>query len=268
MSAKLVSVYVLLYKNVQELPETIDSILMQTYRPLEVVISDDCSGNYDTQLLDREAERLTEAGISVRINVNAENIGTVKHVNRVQNLLNGDIWIPVSTGDRLYEKDTIDKIVKAFAKQKTLLLTARRIDERGEGETKVNPKNFFGFCVKHFPKKMFDFTIQKRMVFSGCNTYYTKALFEKHGNFDEKFRLVEDYTYLAELMRKGERFGFLSEVTVRHGAGGVSTGKVNPLVLKDIETYRDGLYEIRNTLSKKTRRYIEADYQRRHITEN
>lgn len=260
----LVTVYVLVYKNEKELPDTIAGILKQDYRPLEVIISDDGSHSYDTSILESEANRIREMGIPCKVNVNEVNVGTVKHINKVLDLAEGEILIPNSSGDILAEQDTVSKIVKGFGKQKTLALTSLRREVYDDGSVKVKPRKFTGFFLGKYEREFFTYTVTKRAILSGCCTFYTKALFEKHGKFDENYLLTEDYTYLAELLRKGETIGWLPEVTVVHGAGGVSTGKVNPKVYKDIETYRDHLYESRDSLPKKVKRYLEKDHEERH----
>ena len=57
----IVTVRVMIYNNASKLHETIDSIMMQDYDAIEVIISDDGSTDPDRELLEKERQRAAEA---------------------------------------------------------------------------------------------------------------------------------------------------------------------------------------------------------------
>lgn len=232
-----VTIYILVYNNAEELPATVASVMKQTYADAEVIISDDGSQNYDVSILERYAAELRKKYGQVRINLNETNVGTVKHLNRVLHMAEGTYLISCSSGDTFAGEDTVEKIVSAFQRQKTLLLTSRRLDVTPKKE-KVRPPALTGLLLKAAPGMLLDYMVKKKNVISGCCTFYQKELFERYGYFDERYHLVEDYPYYVMLLQKKVRFGWSAMVSVRHRMGGVSTGRIHPSIYKDIELMR------------------------------
>lgn len=232
-----VTIYILVYNNAEELPATIESVMKQTYPDAEVILSDDGSQNYDVSILERYAAVLRKKYDCVRININETNVGTVKHLNRVFKIACGKYLISCSSGDVFAGEDTVEKIVGAFEKKKTLLLTTRRLDVM-PGKKKVRPFALTGILLKVAPGMLLDYMVRKKNVISGCCTFYQKELFETYGYFDERYHLVEDYPYYVMLLQKRVRFGWSSMVSVHHRMGGVSTGRIHPSIYKDIELMR------------------------------
>lgn len=234
----LITIFILLYNNVSELEPTVASILEQDYDNAEIIISDDGSTKYDTGILEKYAKRLRARYASVRVNVNLENVGTVKHLNKVFRLANGKYMFSCCSGDRYASRDTISKLVAYFEKSGALLVTTRRIDEYDNKKTKVRPSRLVGAALRLCPMKLRDYMLAKKNLISGCCTFYSKALFEQYGYLDERYHLVEDYPLYIKLLTKGVRIYWYGIETVIHGIGGVSTGRIHPSIYKDIELLR------------------------------
>ena len=232
-----VTIYILVYNNAEELPATITSVMKQTYTDAEIILSDDGSQNYDAAILEQYAATLRKKYGRVRININEKNLGTVKHLNKVLKMADGRYLLSCSSGDVFADEDTVEKIVKAFKRKKTLLLTTRRVDVL-PGKKKVRPFAVLGILLTLAPGMLLNYMVRKKNVISGCCTFYRKELFERYGYFDERYHLVEDYPYYVMLLQKGVRFGWSGMVSVRHRLGGVSTGRIHPSIYKDIELMR------------------------------
>lgn len=232
-----VTIYILIYNNAEELPATIESVMKQTYTDAEVILSDDGSQNYDVSVLERYAAELRKKYGRVRINLNEKNVGTVKHLNRVLKMAEGRYLVSCSSGDTFAGEDTVEKIVRAFERKNTLLLTTRRMDIM-PGKRKPRPLAIMGILLKFFPGILLDYMVRKKNVISGCCTFYQKELFERYGYFDERYHLVEDYPYYVMLLKKKVCFGWNGMISIRHRMGGVSTGRVHPSIYKDIELMR------------------------------
>lgn len=236
-----VTIYIIIYNNADELPVTIDSVMEQTITDAEIILSDDGSQNYDFRILEEYAERLRKKYSRVRININEQNVGTVKHLNKVLKMAEGQYLLTCASGDAFAAADSVEKIVNRFKKKNLQILTTRRL-EVGKGK-KVRPSLLVGIFLLIAPGKLLDYMIQKKNVISGCCTFYRKDLFEQYGYFDEKYHLVEDYPYYVMLLQKKVKIGWSSMVSIRHRMGGVSTGKIHPSIYKDIELMRESLQE-------------------------
>lgn len=233
---KKATIFILVYNNSDELGATVESVMEQKNIDAEIILSDDGSSNYDTALLEDYAIRLRERYDTVRVNVNEQNVGTVKHLNRIIQMADGEYLISCSSGDRFRDENTVADIILDFEKQKTLILSTRRMDVSVGGEKKsIRPATLVGILLKFAPQWILHYMLHKKNVLSGCCTFYKKELFEKYGYFDERYHLVEDYPYYVKLLQKKVPFGVSNRVTVLHRMGGVSTGKVHPSIYKDIE---------------------------------
>ena len=241
MTEPFITITVSIYNNIEGLEKTIPSVLKQDYKNAEVIISDDGSSKYDTSMLYEYAEQLRQKYDKVRVNINEKNVGTVKHLNKIYAMAEGKYFFDISPGDVFLESDSISKTVAYFEKTGALIVSTRRQDEYEDGHVKVRPGKWVGLALRFAPKQLRNYMVNKKNVLSGCGTYYSKALFEKYGPFDEQYVLVEDYPYYVMLLDKGQRIHWFNKVTISHEMGGVSNGDVHPLVWKDIERLHENL---------------------------
>lgn len=262
------TIFILVYNNADELETTVNSVFNQTiHEDAEVIISDDGSNNYDTKILERYANYLRGRYENVKINVNEKNIGTVKHLNRVFEMAEGEYLISCSSGDRFYSSTTARDIVDYLDRTGQMIVTTRRVDLFSNGKSKLRPGNWVGFLLKHNPKKLLNYMIRKKNVLSGCCTFYNKRLFVEQGYHDENYHLVEDYPYYVKLLRKGVTIGWMKEPTIIHSIGGVSTGNIHPSIYKDIEFLREDLYKAKDEFDVKTEKFLEKCHQNKHPEE-
>ena len=253
----LISIWILMYNNAAELDGTVDSIVSQDYPNAEVIFSDDGSKVTDPDKVERMAEKVKSHGYAAKIFLNKENVGTVAHINSVIDRSDGKYFISCCPGEKFYTSGTVSAIVKEMEKKKSLILTTRRLDVYPD-RVKKRPSLMLGFALRFCPKMLVDYMVRKRNLISGCCTFESRELFEKYGKYDTSYRLLEDYPYAVDLLRNGVRIDFMNCVTVEHAMGGVSTGKVHPAVIKDIEHMREVLKADPHGLPKSTIKYLNS----------
>jgi len=98
MKKPLVSLTIICYKAEQFVKEAVEGALSQTYSPLEIIFSDDCSpdGTFDIIC---EAVKDYKGPHKIVLNRNEQNMGIGAHVSKVWlEIATGD-WIVVSAGD-------------------------------------------------------------------------------------------------------------------------------------------------------------------------
>ena len=84
MSKKLISQIILSYRNLPGIYETLDSVLMQDYPYIEIVISDDGSPEFEDEIpkIKRYVQEHKKENIkNLVMNAIAVNGGTVKNIN-------------------------------------------------------------------------------------------------------------------------------------------------------------------------------------------
>lgn len=273
MKANLkVTVLVLVYKNAAYIKEALESVYCQTYKNIELIISDDASPNIEKEFFENiKAESEKHIG-DVILNINETNMGTVRHLNKVISIAKGDIICPLACDDKFYDDRVLEDIVRYASTSKDYIFTAKRtcVDQSGEKELSIMPAQKEIELLSQEPKKIINHMAVYGSFISGACTYYKKEVFEKYGYFDEHYKLVEDYSYYLNLLLNNGRIGFMDRITIQYRWGGVSTGKkMNPYVYEDMGTILERqIYPNRSILKHWNRRVVELRYQKRFTDRN
>ena len=116
----LVSVIVPIYNHARFLPQTLGSILQQTYRPLEVILIDDGSKDDSFEVAQEYLRKNPVTGIEWRI-ISQKNQGAHVTINRGIRLAKGEICTVLNSDD-VFAKDRLEKMVPSLVSGKTQLV--------------------------------------------------------------------------------------------------------------------------------------------------
>jgi len=256
MSEPSVTIPVMVYRNADALPRTTESILRLDLTDPEVLLSDDGSPEDQRHKLEAAAEQLRKKYRRVRVIVNEENVGTVRHFNGLIDRAEGDYIVPCSAGDSFADAATLRLLAERMERRGELILSARHRDLYPD-RVKVRPGALFGMMQNRLPKTALRSMITKRNQISGCAVIYTKKLFESFGKFDEDYRLLDDFPYYVMLLKRGVKFPYVHRVLTEHPMGGVSNGSVHPQIYRDIRTMRRKLLADPAGLDGRTLEYLK-----------
>jgi glycosyltransferase involved in cell wall biosynthesis len=124
-----VSIGVAVYDGERFLPQTLDSLLAQTYTDFELVICDNCSTDRTEQICRSYAER----DARIRYYRNASNIGAPRNFNRAFELSRGE-YFKWAGADDLCAPEMVERCVAVLDQRPEVVLTypkTRLIDENG-----------------------------------------------------------------------------------------------------------------------------------------
>jgi len=93
----LVTFALLAYNQEDYIREAIEGAFSQTYSPLEIILSDDCSSDRTFGIMQEMANKY-DGVHRIILNCNSNNLGLGDHVNRIMDLSNGE-WIVGAAGD-------------------------------------------------------------------------------------------------------------------------------------------------------------------------
>lgn len=253
----MVTIIVLVYNNLIKLEQTIRSILQQDYLVMEVIVSDDCSKDFDVKKVRETIESYKEyksSHVNLLVRKNEFNQGIVKHYNHVIKISTGDIIIPLSCGDVFYQENTVTIINDFFSKNHCLIATAKR-----QCAHKILPSKEQIRLIEKGGKVLANSLCHGNFISGSC-IYYSRNFFEKFGYFDERLFLVDDYPTLLRILFAGENVAFIDTITVYYEGTGVSShDHPNPLFQKDMDQIFDLVIKPnQNRIGVATFRYLKC----------
>lgn len=184
MSGIKVSFLVFSYNQEKYIELAIRGALEQTYENIEFVFSDDCSPDSTFSLIVNTVQKYP--GKNVRLIRNSQNLGLIRHVNKVLSQCTGDL-IFMAAGDDISSPERVREVVECWqqgeCKAGGIFTGLSLIDDAGTDLKTLNAKPVGNDVADEFCK---DFS----GVF-GCSLAITKQVISVFGNIPE-FALVED----------------------------------------------------------------------------
>jgi glycosyltransferase involved in cell wall biosynthesis len=108
----LVSFCLVAFNQERFIREAVEGALSQTYSPLEIILSDDCSTDRTFEIM-REMASSYSGPHKIILNQNQKNLGIGGHVNRVVEISSG-AWIVGAAGDDISLPERTSEIYKAW----------------------------------------------------------------------------------------------------------------------------------------------------------
>ena len=181
------------FNSQKTISKTIESLLNQDYTDFEYIIIDGDS-------LDRTKEIISKYNNYIDVYVSEKDKGIYDAMNKAIDYCSGDYILFLNSGDKLYEPNTVSKIINEIIQIKPDIL--------------LGSYNYVQ-DISHFNK-----TVHVRPLnyyFKGMVTNHQSCLFKRqiHAEFkyDLRFKLVADYHLLLKLFLDGKYF-FVSKETI------------------------------------------------------
>lgn len=152
----LLTFAVFAYNQEQFIAEAVRGALSQTYSPLEIILSDDCSSDRTFEIMQEMAKTYTGPN-QVTVRRNERNLGLIGHINCVMELVQGEL-IVVAAGDDISLPERTEKLFQAYQSSGGLALSlysrANRIDVSGKQldileDLKANSQHSLEYMANH-----------------------------------------------------------------------------------------------------------------------
>ena len=196
MSEKLVSICIPTFNGGNFIRETLEAIKAQTYKNIEVIITDDCSKD-DTAAIAQEYD-------FVRFFANEERHGLVGNWNNAVSKASGD-YIKLMGQDDILAPRSIELQVKALEghPDASLCIGTTNVINQESKVIMTRRLSSKDFCMngKKFALK----SLWHRNIYcEPANALYTRAAYEKAGEYNKDFIYVPDWDYVIELSLLGD----------------------------------------------------------------
>lgn len=231
----LISCIIPAYETKREyLIESLDSVFVQDYPSIELIITDDASKNFDSSTIEKYIENHKKGNI-VRYQVlhHKTNLGTVGNLNKAIESSKGDIIMLLSSDDRFHDNSVISRIVNRFNQSKCDVLACSRMKctEDLKKELRLMPHPSYVPYINsklNTPDQQFRlFALQRSFEFaSGAAMYFRRSFIERYGGFDSRYVLWEDGPFIARTTRDGTYIQTAYDIiSIDYRSGGISSAK-------------------------------------------
>lgn len=240
MADKLVSVIISSYNSSKFIIETIESVSSQTWKNIELIITDDCSGDNTTELCRNWLNLNEKRFINSCILISEKNTGVSANANRGLKIAKGN-WIKFLGADDTLKPDCIKDNMQFITNHPHINVLFSLIDLYRNAFTPANfirtiPDLPFSSDDIMNPDRSAD--SQYRMLLLSDRINFTPSVFLQRdalisaGGFDESFKMLEDYPLWLNLTRKGNKLFFMNKVTVnyRQHSDAINNTGINHLI--------------------------------------
>ena len=239
---KLVSVVVLAYKSADTIIQTLDSIKNQTYKNIELIITDD--GSTDNTVEVAQEWLADNEGVLSRMQLvtTQQNTGIPGSINRALKCAKGD-YLKVIAADDYMTRDAIAEYVKFCEKNPNRFPVAKVhlfADEKVGEKIDFTPieaycNRCYEFAAETDYKKQYRMLLKQNCIVAPSASFYPMKVIRKLGGYDENYRVFEDYPMNLKVMHEGYRCGLINRELIYYRISGSSITASQQARLKKAE---------------------------------
>ncbi|MBR5657527.1 MAG: glycosyltransferase [Prevotella sp.] len=213
---QIVTVAVITYNSSKYIVETLESIKLQSYSHLKLIVSDDCSSDNTIQIVREWISNNSSRFIRTQVLTTEVNTGVAANINRAFDACDTE-WLKIIAGDDLLLKNCIEDYVDYLNTNPNAEVVFSRVlifwSSWGRKKWKTSWHDYDFFSLS--PKEQYDYLINKgnRLPAPSC-LYNIKQLRALKIRFDERIPLLEDFPMWIMFARKGVSFHFMDKNTV------------------------------------------------------
>lgn len=214
-NSPLVSVVIITYNSQDTIIETLESVKAQTYKNIELIVSDDYSKDQTVNLVRKWFENNSNRFVRIKLVESSINTGVSANANRGNHEARGE-WLKTLAGDDTFEPDAIEEYVKfcmenqcvaCFAKMKTF-----GIDEEANKRNTLVLNKMYNDLRLPTREAQYKAALV-RHIMPGPGTFFRRDFVEEIGGFNEKYPIMEEYDFELRILDK-TKFYFLDKYLI------------------------------------------------------
>lgn len=211
----LISICVITYNSSETVLETLDSIYSQTYKNIELIISDDCSKDDTISVVATWLEEHKKRFVNVNCLSVEKNTGVTGNVNRACKKANGELIKLIAADDKLKE-NYIEECVKTFNENPEIGVLFTKIDFFGDTECMNHIEKEIDYSFFTLPvEKQFSCIVRNGIPFlPTASAIYKAETLKRMKYFDERIPMWEDGPMYFRLTKKGIKLYLLDKSLV------------------------------------------------------
>lgn len=220
MKSPLVTVRVLTYNSAKYVVETLESVKLQSYSNIELVISDDGSTDDTIKLCENWLENNSYKFVNTVLLRSDVNTGVSANANRSINASNGE-WLKGIGADDVLDVDCIKRNLEFVGKSSDILIVHSAMtyyDELIIPERFIKVRSFQKYKISQSNVTAYE---QYKLLLYGCtiNTpslFVNRKVYEIFGLYDESIRQIEDWPFFLKLTRSNCKIFYFDNCTIKY----------------------------------------------------
>jgi alpha-1,3-rhamnosyltransferase len=214
----LVSVIVVCYNAADCIIETLESVKAQTYKNIELIVSDDCSKDGTSDIANKWLKDNNKSFVRTELITADYNTGVSANYNRAVKACNG-VWIKNVDGDDLISENCIQENIDFVSSNEdaTLVFSNAVIFCEQNGK-----RIELGYCITDEKKPFFELEAKEQYKQLLCDnilpsqTCFVRTDVLKSHPYNELYRALEDAPMWVTLTKYGNRAYYFDKVTASY----------------------------------------------------
>jgi alpha-1,3-rhamnosyltransferase len=214
----LVSIIVITYNSSKYVIETLESAKNQSYKNIELIISDDCSTDNTIALCTQWLEENKAVFVNIEIITTEVNTGIPANCNRGVKSSKGH-WIKLIAGDDILKKECVtlninhilknDKIKIVFSNCELFQMIGTKFQSMYT-QPKEEQKKWFNCDAESQYLQL----LKNNFNWTTPTSFINRSFLKEIDLYDERFPFFEDYPLWLKITKKGFQLYYFDEITV------------------------------------------------------
>ena len=211
----LVSCIVLAYNSAKTVIETLESTKNQTYKEIELIVSDDASTDDTVKICQEWIERNKERFVRTELITVNKNTGIAENCNRSISAAKGE-WVKTIAADDILLPTCIEDFIDFINANPEAMWVSSLCNVYREtfddsnclGKNRLLSHKFFEMSAEEQLKRI----SYENSLFSP-SILYKRAIFREVGQYDAKYT-IEDWPYFVSILEHGYKCFLLEKATI------------------------------------------------------
>lgn len=251
---ELVSVIVVSYNSEKYIRKLLDSILYQTYKNLELIVTDDNSKDESVKIVEEWISKNSSRFVRCKVVKSDENTGITKNCNRGVRASEG-IYYKLIAADDLLAPSCIEKLYHGIVEQGGEIAFCYEYVFLSENEEKLKDEAYLE-TLEMRPSaigiyKCSQLSMYKRILqynqFPAPTSFIKRSVYDKLGGYDENYLYIDDYTFWLTALKNNVKFVFVENKGVFYRR------EENTISCRDKDIMSPAQIKFQQELSKLTR---------------
>ena len=204
MNNPLVSIITVVYNGEKHIEQTINSVLNQTYSNIEYIIIDGDSKDNTLNIIKKYEDKIAQF-------ISEKDSGIYNAMNKGLALTKGEI-IGILNADDYYFENILQQVVDVFSTSQSDIVYGNIVKLRT-----IQSKDYLKEVAPNIS------LMERTMPIFHPATFVKKSVYEKIGNFNEKYKLSADYDFIYRAYKNNIKFEYIPQPLTVFRVDGISS---------------------------------------------